>query len=128
MGYSGTDVLFLKTDLISCFIVRWNELVILSFKGSKSWREWLNNLNAWPEATDQGRIHAGWLYTIKRYGPILYREIEADISSGKKIVLTGHSRGGALAILFAYMIALNGHCPSIAPLPCILWCAKSRRP
>jgi hypothetical protein len=111
IGYSGTDVIFFKTDLISCFIVRWEDFVFISFKGSESWREWLNNLNAWPEATAQGRLHAGWLYAISRYGPILYQLIKSDILLGKKIVLTGHSRGGALANLFAGVLVLNGHCP-----------------
>jgi predicted lipase len=108
-GYSGTDVLFVRHPLLSCFILRWDDVTAIAFKGSTSWREWLNNLNVWPQATDRGRIHAGYLYTIQRFGPILYRLICSDILSCKGIVLTGHSRGGAIALLFASLLAINGH-------------------
>jgi hypothetical protein len=31
--------------------------------------------------------------------------------SGSKVVLTGHSRGGALACLFSYFLVINGYRP-----------------
>lgn len=111
IGYPGTDVYFFRSNLLSCFILRWDDVTTIAFKGSTSAREWLNNMNVWPEATDHGRVHAGFLHTIKRFGPILYHLIFADIRSSAKIVLTGHSRGGAMALLFAFFLALNGRRP-----------------
>jgi predicted lipase len=101
----------LSSALMSCVIVRSHDTTAVAFKGTTTWREWLNNANVWPEPTAQGRIHAGFLNTIQHSGPIVLSLIQKDISEGKNIVLAGHSRGGALALVFAVFLVINGHCP-----------------
>lgn len=94
LGYTGTDVLFLRHPLCSCFVLRWGSLTAVAFKGTTNWREHLNNFNVWPQVTNYGRIHAGVLHTANSFGPNLYSVLYPDIMRGAKIVLTGHSRGG----------------------------------
>ena len=101
----------LSSALMSCVIVRSHDTTAVAFKGTTTWREWLNNANVWPEPTAQGRIHAGFLNTIQHSGPIVLSLIQKDISEGKNIVLAGHSRGGALALVFAVFLVINGHRP-----------------
>jgi hypothetical protein len=110
LGYPDTKVLFFRTALTSGFILEWGEVIAVSFKGSSTWREWVNNLNFWFKQTPYGRIHAGFYHTIEEVGPLVYRMILPGLLSGAKVVITGHSRGGALAILMGFMLELNGFC------------------
>jgi hypothetical protein len=102
---------FVKSGLVSCLIVRSDKVTVLAFSGTVGWRQWLNNLNLWPKPTVQGRIHSGFLNTIQRSGPILYYLIWPDILDKKNIVITGHSRGGALALVFASFLVTQGYRP-----------------
>ena len=81
-GYIGTDVLFINSPLLSFFILRLDNVTAIAFKGTSNLREMLNNLNVWPQPTNQGAIHAGYLYTINSFGPILINLISPDIQSG----------------------------------------------
>jgi hypothetical protein len=89
-GYSGVDVLFFKHSLFTGFILRWDEVTAIAIKGTSNWRELLSNLNVWPEPTDHGRVHAGYLYTIKRFGPALFTLIMPDLEKGSKILIPQH--------------------------------------
>lgn len=109
VGYKDTKVLFFRSALAAGFIVEWDDVLAIAFRGSTTWQEWLNNLNFWPKFTSYGRIHAGFSNTIDSIGPTIYSMILPGLLSGSKVVLTGHSRGGALAALFAYFLAINGY-------------------
>jgi hypothetical protein len=108
-GYRDTKVWFFRGRLSACFIVEWGDVIAIAFRGSSNWREWLNNCNMWPKLTPYGRVHAGFYHTMEQIGPLIYRVILPGLLSGSKVVLTGHSRGGCLAILFAFMLATRGH-------------------
>jgi hypothetical protein len=111
LGFKNEKVAFIRCRLYSCVIIRFKDVTVIAFKGTDNWREHLNNLNVWPEPTSHGRVHAGFLYTMKRVGPLLNTLIHADILSKRRILLTGHSRGGALAQIFASLLVLKGHPP-----------------
>ena len=84
--------------------------MLIAFRGTQTWRELLNNFNTWPRATSYGRIHSGYLNTVRTIDPILFPCIRADIEFGRKIVLAGHSRGGSIALLYALMLGARGYC------------------
>jgi hypothetical protein len=48
---------------------------------------------------------------MNRLGPLLYKLVYGDIRSNRKILLTGHSRGGALAQVFASLLVVAGYAP-----------------
>jgi hypothetical protein len=107
-GYLQWKVWFLKTPLASAFVTEWDDTLVVAFKGSSTAREWLNNANVRLKRTAYGGIHAGFYHAIMQIGPPLLRLILPGLLSGSKVIVTGHSRGGVLATLFVFLLAING--------------------
>lgn len=107
-GYNGTNVLFFATNLTSGFIIVWDDVVAVAFKGTTTWREWLNNANVYLKRIPDGRVHAGFYNSIKTLGPELLTIVKPTLDGGSKLVVTGHSRGGAIALLFVTVAAHYG--------------------
>jgi hypothetical protein len=110
-GYLQWRVSFMKTPLASAFVTEWDDTLVVAFKGSSTAREWLNNANIRLKRTPHGRIHAGFHNAVVQIGPPLLQLIRPGLLSGSKVVVTGHSRGGALASLFGFLLVLNGFMP-----------------
>ena len=111
---SDTQVMILKKDnkIVICFqgsVINFKQYTkiafinwIISFFKSP---DWINNLDIELINTDIGRYSRGI------YNPIVFvrREIMAYIAVGdtdEDIIITGHSRGGALATMF-YLVLCN---------------------
>jgi predicted lipase len=91
-----------------------NQKIVVSFRGSKSARNWLNNLDVSVMATDicSGcTVHQGfwrsWLEA--RPGILAAVKAAAEQSPSYGIVATGHSLGGALATLCAANLRNSGY-------------------
>lgn len=109
LGYDGTKVFFFGTQLTGGFLIEWGDVICVAFRGSSSLREWLNNLKIWSVETEIGRLHAGLYQSFIEVGPFLFKLVLPGILSGYKLIVTGHSRGGALALLFAALVHFNRH-------------------
>ncbi len=107
-GYKGTNVLFFKSALTSGFVIEWDTVVVIAFKGTSTLREWVNNCNLYLKQTPVGRIHWGFYNSIQLLVPSLLPIILQRASEGRTAYATGHSRGGALAILFGFVLSENG--------------------
>lgn len=78
------------------------------FKGTNSLKDWESNLDFFPVDIIQNcpeyKIHRGFYEQWKSLFSFLLREVEADgllSCKRKKLVISGHSLGGALAIICA---------------------------
>jgi triacylglycerol lipase len=93
--------------------------VLVVFRGSQTFNEWCINTWCWPVSKVYAdgiyRVHAGYEYLLEQTANpkpphylthiSLYQQLHSIlaplIQSGKRVSLTGHSSGGAMAILAA---------------------------
>ena len=80
-------------------------IAVLSFRGTESTEDWKTNLNAFKNIENRVPVHSGFLEAFR----LVQSEIRADINnlSRVSIYITGHSLGGALALIATKEIADN---------------------
>ena len=100
LTWGFSDCKALSRGDAQCFVATTADLVLVCFRGSSSLGDWLSNLNV--AATDTatiGTVHSGFLEQFNE----LRQQIETIFASkpGRKVILSGHSLGGALAAIGA---------------------------
>ena len=73
--------------------------VFVAVRGTDERKDWLTNLQFWYRNSAVGRLHKGYHEVCQGFLPGLTRLIDRHVD--KPIVFTGHSMGGAVAVLLA---------------------------
>jgi fermentation-respiration switch protein FrsA (DUF1100 family) len=84
-------------------------VAVVAFRGTvpSSWADWLRDFEAWPVRHEgMGWCHRGFLDGGMDLWPALQ-----PLIAGRRVILTGHSLGGALAIITAGLMTLAGNPP-----------------
>jgi Lipase (class 3) len=90
---------FIDRDDMQCFVASTAARALVAFRGTESLGDWLANLNALSTRQPYGDVHRGFHAGFAALrSPI---ELELKKLPDRKIVLTGHSLGGALATIAA---------------------------
>ncbi|MFD3448687.1 hypothetical protein ACFDTO_29330 [Microbacteriaceae bacterium 4G12] len=84
------------------FILESDEAIIVAFRGTQSDPDWiadsLVNQREYPYTANSGNVHSGFLSIYESCRDSIM-EVLVKLPSDKTLLITGHSLGGALAIL-----------------------------
>ena len=87
--------------------------LLISFRGSQQPKDWINDFNGWHTTVPYGnyssdiRVHKGFIKCYKSVRGKILQYIAANKNEIAYVFLTGHSLGGALALLCAVDIQYN---------------------
>ncbi|TWU09741.1 lipase family protein [Allorhodopirellula heiligendammensis] len=90
---------FIDVDDTQCFVALTPEIALVSFRGTESRGDWLRNINVPGRTRNYGVAHRGFLGGFQAVESRLRSALSGI--GGRKLILTGHSLGGALATVMA---------------------------
>lgn len=99
-GFTGASTVFNKGDTQG-FIALNEKLLILSFRGTANFRDWLYNLNVLPKDEDLGEVHGGFVDALDQVWEETVKPVLREYAPGRRVWYTGHSLGAALTTLAA---------------------------
>ena len=108
----GTACTPFDHDNIQGFWCATGEVALFSFRGTSNPAQWIRDLRLIPVDYSWGRVHAGFKGGLEIAGPQLAAFAEAA-QKAQHVWVTGHSLGGALAVMAAAHLKQQGITPSV---------------
>ena len=104
-GYSSFKWIGSQNSDTQVFLTQKEGYQIICFRGTESLKDIITDLrvNKTDAFDGKGKVHSGFHNAVDD----VYKKIEQAININRKIIVTGHSLGGALAQLMAYRLAVN---------------------
>lgn len=102
--FSGGELSHFNFGIVRGLVLDSPSVLVIAFSGSQTWKDWLSNLDMRKMRTPFGGIHTGFMRSFHDIQYELLPYIRALSIVNKPIVICGHSRGGALAMLLAVIL------------------------
>ena len=98
-GFGFKTCKFIVADDTQCFIASTKKVVVIAFRGTQSFGDWMLNIRVLSTGRPYGQVHTGFLRGFE----FVQMQLEAELAKFPEhtLLLTGHSLGGALATIAA---------------------------
>src|SRR6266481_750347 len=87
------------------------EVILIAFRGTDQRADWLTNLNVLFKRSPLGLVHRGFMKATESFWPELARYIAERRDNAQSIWITGHSLGGAIALLASTKLFFENNLP-----------------
>ena len=98
--FGGDNVVDINNDITSttAYVIKYNDLQIVAFRGTEEIHDWLFNLTAIPYRYNKRWCHGGFVVAHKS----IWKKVRRQLDPNRRTIVCGHSLGGALAELSAH--------------------------
>jgi triacylglycerol lipase len=119
-NWKFTDVEFVeqKTFDTQSVVAKNDRMIVVSFRGSESLQDWLNDASIVLVDTEVGRVHLGFRNALYAVWEQLVETITRLRDNNQLVFVTGHSLGAALATLAAARLEGETDIPVFACYNC----------
>jgi hypothetical protein len=92
----------ITVDHLSVTLLNGKDTLMVAFRGTVGWADvLLTDIDMYPTRRAYGRVHRGFTCATEMIWPELSGKLAQAVRCGKKLVFTGHSLGGAMAVIAA---------------------------
>jgi triacylglycerol lipase len=115
VGLGGTPekLHFLYGKNLFGFVAKFSDFAFIVFRGTQARGDWKDNLDIRVVRTFYGEVHYGFARCLDSLSKQIIHEVIASFDKPYKLCLTGHSKGGALAMLATAVLVKNGYTPLV---------------
>lgn len=105
------DFHFIKRADIQCFVASTDKIVVLAFRGTEvdKYHDILSDADLALTDGYGGKVHKGFKQAYGKVRRVVGDKLKAHNADQKTVWLTGHSLGGAIAMLAAYDLMEQGY-------------------
>jgi hypothetical protein len=103
-----TEVKGLRHEATHALVCSNKDVVVIAFRGTADLSNWLINCDLRRHTVSDGEAHRGFYESMDAFYPELKAAAKTQGSGSKAVCVTGHSLGGAMAVLFAYEATRKG--------------------
>jgi len=109
-GLSEERIKKIEQQNHSCTILGYDDFIVVAFRGTdvSELADWKTNWHSKPVQGPWGLVHGGYLAAVD----LLWNDVSAAVRQlrhrEQKLLMTGHSMGGALAVLAAARFEMDG--------------------
>lgn len=100
LGFASTTLIDSPLHSQVGYVASGDEVMVLVFRGTDDAEDWFSNINVYRRAIDEGEIHSGFAGAYSMIRAEVRDQVAAEDPA--HLWITGHSLGGALALVCAY--------------------------